>query len=298
MKENNLHLLHFSVPKSCEDIFLGILSNIENVRLENIVVKTSRSPVISFELYEKSLKKAQELQTVLAKRFQELHHDDIIPKIPQVSVRSILDKDWKESWKETFTLTRISPRCVIRPDFIPYTPDPGEVEIIIDPGMAFGTGAHATTRYCLKTIETLRSSSQQFLDAGCGSGILAIGAVKFGYEKVIAFDNDPEAIKTAQENAIINGVANSIEFYCSPIQEFSPKCTFSVIAANITSNILKKYKTHLVSLLETPGYLVLAGITINQAQSVIDAYSALGLRLINKEAGDEWVGLTFSSPPS
>ncbi|MBM4165218.1 MAG: methyltransferase domain-containing protein, partial [Lentisphaerae bacterium] len=129
------------------------------------------------------------------------------------AVSQLAREDWTESWKRFFHVERVSRRVVIRPVWESYTAQPGEVVIDIEPGMSFGTGRHGTTRACLEFLDHIsgQRAGGSMLDMGCGSGILAIGAAKLGFHPVCGFDNDPDAVAIARDNARLNGVTTELD---------------------------------------------------------------------------------------
>ncbi len=130
---------------------------------------------------------------------------------PELTTRTVREEDWAGAWKEYFHVERFGERVVIRPSWRDHDPRPGDVVIDLDPGMAFGTGQHPTTRMCLELLEREIRSGMTVLDVGTGSGILAVAAVKLGAARVLAFDIEPGAVKVARENAGRNGVAGAIQ---------------------------------------------------------------------------------------
>jgi ribosomal protein L11 methyltransferase len=129
---------------------------------------------------------------------------DLLP-----TVGTLARSDWAESWKRFFHVEKVSDRVVVRPSWEAYAPCPDERVIVLDPGLSFGTGKHATTQACLRFLDQLASENvaRSVLDMGCGSGILAIGAALLGFRDVRGFDNDPDCVRISQENAALNGVA-------------------------------------------------------------------------------------------
>ena len=161
---------------------------------------------------------------------------------------------------------------------------------MLDPGLSFGTGHHPTTAFCLERISALRDGAraQRLLDVGCGSGILAISAVKLGYAPVAAFDFDPEAVRVAKENAAVNGV--SFRISCQDLTKLPRSCRerFDVVCANLMYDLLIQERERILARLSPGGTLVLAGILRGQFPKVQRAYEAAGLRLVASRAAKEW----------
>jgi len=205
-------------------------------------------------------------------------------------------EDWSEVWKKYFHILHISEHLVIRPSWLKYTASPGEKVLTIDPGMSFGTGQHATTAYCLGVIDRLAGSPgvRSMLDAGCGSGILSIAAGLFGYEPIAAFDNDEDAVRIAQENALLNGFGpEKIRYFegNAAIQQFSEP--FDFVAANILSHLLIQFRRNIVSWVRPGGYLALAGILNEEFDAVSKAFTELGFKEVERSICREWTGGLF-----
>ncbi|MDA8621415.1 50S ribosomal protein L11 methyltransferase [Psychrosphaera sp.] len=199
-------------------------------------------------------------------------------------IEQVEDKDWEREWMDNFHPIKFGERLWICPSWRDI-PDPEAINVILDPGLAFGTGTHATTALCLKWLEAMDLSDKTVLDFGCGSGILAIAALKLGAKRAIGIDIDPKAIIASQENAERNGVADQIELY---LPEDAPEFETEVIVANILAGPLKELK-HVICGYGQPGTLVaLSGILAEQANDVANEYQSLAkLNPVTQE--DEWV---------
>ena len=214
---------------------------------------------------------------------------------PEIAVNLIPDEDWNKKWKSFFQPIRVSDRIVIKPSWQNYHRLEGEIIVELDPGMAFGTGTHPSTSMCLKVIDELERmlashGNLRMLDVGTGSGILAIAAVKVGFAEVAGIDYDQIAIRVAQKNAEMNGVAGVATFSNTPVRLMEGH--YPVVVANILPHVLINMKEHLVARLEPGGYLVLSGILIEKAQEVKDAFA--GDVCFFKELHEEqWACLVF-----
>ena len=186
----------------------------------------------------------------------------------------IEDRDWSEEWKKGLGPVDIG-RVRIRPSWIQAAPPPGSVEVVLDPGMAFGTGSHQTTSLCLAALSELLATrpGAAVLDVGTGSGLLAIAASKLGAGRVAANDVDPVAVDVARENAARNGVR--LELAAAPVEAITG--AFDVVVANILANTLVELAPALVSRLAPSGVVLLSGILAPQEDEVRRAYLALGL---------------------
>lgn len=202
--------------------------------------------------------------------------------------------DWAEAWKRFFHVERVSERVTIRPSWEPYTAQPGEAVVTLDPGMSFGTGRHPTTRACLCFLDDLARGdlSRPVLDMGCGSGILAIAARKLGFTHVRGFDYDPDAVVVARENAALNGV--EIPF---GVQELSANLDQgAVVLANILGPVLITYAAEVACAVLPGGDLVASGILDSLYPEVRAAFEAQGLREVRSILIGEWRSGHFVRP--
>jgi len=193
---------------------------------------------------------------------------------PELATEVISDPDWGEQWKKYFKPLRVSRDIVIKPTWERYTPQGRDIVIEIDPGMAFGTGQHASTRMCLEALEDLILSHRTpepltVLDAGTGTGILGIACAKLGATEVLCVDIDPKAAEIARENIVINQVDDRVAVTQEDVSTLQG--AYSLIVANLTSKLLIKLRNHLTSLLRPGGYLILSGI-IDQNQGDMETH--------------------------
>lgn len=208
-----------------------------------------------------------------------------------IMVSNLKDDDWAHKWKDFFKPEKITDRIVIKPTWEPYHAQGDEIVVDIDPGMAFGTGTHATTRACLQLIEEVveKGDISSILDVGTGSGILSIAAARLGVSKIVAMDIDETARKVAEDNISINKVGNSVRVIDTPLDKVSIE--FGLVVANIVAEELVRLSGLLQGRVKAGGYLILSGIISEKADMVGESFKGLTLE---KEAREgEWVSLLF-----
>jgi ribosomal protein L11 methyltransferase len=206
------------------------------------------------------------------------------------SYNLIPEQDWNESWKKGFTPLDVGEHFTILPPW--EGKRSARINLIIDPGMAFGTGHHETTRSCLVLMEKYDGKTEKgrFLDLGTGTGLLAIAASKLGYEQVMAVDTDPLSIEAARKNLELNHVINVTLREGSAI---GAPGMFDCIAANIISGVLVSLAHEIFSLLNPSGIVILSGILADQADEVIRAFEQTNLKFIESLPDDKWVSLVL-----
>jgi len=190
------------------------------------------------------------------------------------TTETVIGQDWGEEWKKHFKPLRVSKNIVIKPTWERYSPAGRDIVIEIDPGMAFGTGQHPSTRMCLEAIEDILLKDRtikkwRVLDVGTGTGILGISCAKLGAEKVICVDIDKKAAEIAMENVVINHVEERVKIINRDVNTIHEP--FDLIVANLTAKILVKLHGHLMSLIHDGGYLVISGI-IDQNRNDIESH--------------------------
>ncbi|MDB4958851.1 MAG: ribosomal methyltransferase [Myxococcales bacterium] len=197
------------------------------------------------------------------------------------------EAEWRDAWKRYFKVSRLTKSFVVVPSWERYEAAPGDVVIDLDPGMAFGTGTHASTRLVLEELQALADDGlvpARILDVGCGSGILTIAAAKrWPGATCVAVDNDPIAVKATEENAAVNRVADRIAASLTPISELSE--TFPIVLANIQAHVLRELRDALIA--RTAGTLILSGLLTPQAAPLADEFVAAGMRLVRIRASTD-----------
>jgi len=219
-----------------------------------------------------------------------------IRPLPAPQFRPVQEQDWSQTWKQHYRPIPIGKRLVVVPAWL-ESPDPGRIAIRMDPGMAFGTGTHPTTQLCLELLEAyLPEDAAAVIDVGCGSGILAVAALKLGVRAALGVDIDPEAVQAAQANAELNGVAERLEVKLGSAAEISGGNTSLKKAPLVLANILapviiRLLDDGLADLLDPGGVLVLSGILDEQAGEVEGALEAHGLVFLERRQIADWVAI-------
>ncbi|MDO9665063.1 50S ribosomal protein L11 methyltransferase [Glaesserella parasuis] len=203
-------------------------------------------------------------------------------------IEQIEDKDWEREWMDNFHPMQFGKRLWICPS-CREIPDPNAVNVMLDPGLAFGTGTHPTTALCLAWLDSLDLTDKTVIDFGCGSGILAIAALKLGAKKAIGIDIDPQAILASQNNAEVNGVADRLQLFLTKDQP--QNLIADVVIANILAGPLKELAPQIITLVKPQGNLGLSGILATQAESVCEAYQN-SFKLDSIIEKEEWCRIT------
>lgn len=212
---------------------------------------------------------------------------DLLPLLPATplegpALRALADQDWRDSYKAHFKAWRSG-----RLHWVPvweratYALPAGDVAVWLDPGLAFGTGNHETTRLCCERLTEMADSGMRIaawsvIDAGCGSGILALSAAKLGFGRVAAFDNDPEAVRVSRENAALNGLDGRVDFFAGDLVTGLAGRQAELVLANIQADVLMRYARELMAVVRPDGWLVLSGILAREQDAVHATFSALG----------------------
>ncbi len=222
----------------------------------------------------------------------------LIRPVGALQCRLIREEDWARAWRKQFTIQHVGRRVVVCPTWLSYRPVQDEVVVSLDPGMAFGTGVHPTTRMCLEALDTLVQKGMRVMDVGTGSGILAIAAAKLGAAKALALDVDPVAVKVARENVEVNRVGHLVDVEEGALRHDPerPGPGWDVIVANITLNPIVGLAPHIVNSLADGGVAVLSGLLNEQGPAVESAFEAYGASPESRAVTDDWLTLTFVRP--
>jgi len=208
------------------------------------------------------------------------------------------ESEWRDAWKRYFKVSRLTRQFVVVPSWETHTHRPGDVVIDLDPGMAFGTGTHASTRLVLEELQDLADreiTPNRVLDVGCGSGILSIAAIKrWPGTTGVAVDNDPIAIDATNDNAAINRVADRIAASTTPLDRLDEE--FPLVLANIQAHVLRELMAQLIARTATSGTLILSGLLTPQAEPLAQEFVAAGMRLVRIRASTDdpqWSSVTL-----
>jgi ribosomal protein L11 methyltransferase len=216
--------------------------------------------------------------------------------VGEMQTRTVNEEDWANAWKDYYHVTHIGQRLVIRPSWREYTPKEDEVVLTLDPGMAFGTGIHPTTRLCLERVEQLVQSGMQVLDVGTGSGILALAAAKLGAKNVYTIDNSSVATESASANAVMNNLEDRIQVVLGILDEAEARRMagrYDLVLANIIAHIIGSIAPQLAMVLADDGLLVVSGIIEARRPDAEGPLLAAGLKLVEERKIDDWLALTY-----
>ncbi len=232
---------------------------------------------LHLKAYFAAVEDVDALRRKVQERLQELR--EMLPKLPQmaIEIRTVCEQDWAEDWKQHFGSIRIGRRLVVTPTWEAFEAGPGDAVVTLDPGMAFGTGTHDTTRLCLEALAQIFEDLPpvRVLDVGTGSGILAIAAASLGAETVTACDIEPLSCHIAAENARLNHVADRVHVTSAPLEELEG--SYDMVLANILAEENIRLAPQLVSRLAFGGSLILSGILREKEDLVTAAFAAHGL---------------------
>lgn len=292
------------VPTELADIVAEYLSELSGngVCIENLNVdafshsEITHSPFMAVRAYFQANADTDALATEIKHFLSGLaeQHPGFVPSMPAVS--TVKSEDWSTSWKANFKALRVGRRLLIVPSWEEARPLPDDIVLRLDPGMAFGTGGHETTRLCLELLEQIMDDSPTLhspsvLDLGTGSGILAMAAVQLGAARVCAVDIDPQAVEVAQQNLEANGLAESVEFSTTPLESLNGD--FDIILANILAEELVRLAPHLTERLAPGGKLVLSGILAEKENLVLRGFADQSLEHVETRKQGEWVAILY-----
>jgi ribosomal protein L11 methyltransferase len=202
-------------------------------------------------------------------------------------IEHVVGDAWRDAYKQYFKVTRLGPRLVIRPSWEPCVAEPTDVVVTVDPGRAFGTGTHESTRLLMAALDARVRGGERVLDVGCGTGILAICALKLGARDALCIDVDPDAVAVTRENAELNQVAERVRADTTPVEEVPD--SYPLVLANIQASVLVPLAAPIAARVAPEGLLLLSGILVGQETEVLAAYPGFALEASPVEG--EWIAL-------
>jgi len=223
----------------------------------------------------------------------------LITPLPPLQERRLAPEAWQSAWREGFQALRVGRRLLIVPPWQEPPARPGDAVVIIEPGLAFGTGHHPTTRLCLEALEERLRPGDRVLDLGTGSGILAVGALRLGAGFVLALDTDPQAVRSARANLRRNRLARRARVARGTLPHpLAPPASFDLALANISAPVLTRLAPHLAEVLKPGGLAVLSGFLEEQAGEVARAYAGLGMAQEAVRRSEGWQALLLRRGPA
>jgi ribosomal protein L11 methyltransferase len=226
-----------------------------------------------------------------------LDHLSFLRPVGPLSVRRVEEEDWANAWKEHYHVLRMGRRLVIVPTWREYQPAQGDLVLRLDPGMAFGTGLHPTTRMCMQRLEDTVAPGMTVLDVGTGSAILALAAARLGASVVRAVEIDPVAVEAAQANVALNNLDNviSVEQGSVPLPDAAQ---YDIVVANIIARVIAELAVPLANAMRSDGLLIVSGIIAEREQMVLDGLTQAGLELVRRDVDGDWLALTWKQGTS
>ena len=214
----------------------------------------------------------------------------------ELSLSTLQEEDWANEWRKYYKPIRVSRRIVIVPTWETYEPKPGDVIIEMEPGMAFGTGTHETTRMCLQFLDELVKPGDTCIDIGCGTAILGIAAAKLGAVDVLAIDRDRVAVRSAKENIILNHVENTVRAVEGDLLSGQQQMQADVIVVNIIADVIIGLVPGLAPFLKKGGVIIASGIIKERCAEVVAAMEQAGYEIVEVRAEGEWNAVTCRRP--
>ncbi len=247
---------------------------------------------------------AEAVAATLRARLERLVALGLLDQAPEIRQAKVDDEDWRDRFKEFFDVVRVGHRLVVRPPWRSFTPEPEDIVLTIEPGMAFGTGGHQTTQLCLTALERAfdcPSPPREILDVGCGSGVLSIAALCLAAERAVALDVDPAALEATEENAVLNAVSSRLEVSLTPVFELArTDRIFPLVVANIISSTLLELKSALRAVVAPGGIIILSGLLCQEEQEFRTTFehdpleqNRSWLELERRDTMDEWLALSY-----
>ena len=256
---------------------------------DNLAVDPSRPVVV-----RAFLAAADTMDEHLAKIRHALWHLGRLRFVGELTVAPRREEDWANAWKTHYGVHRIGAKTTVRPPWQEYDAAAGEVVVVLDPGMAFGTGLHPTTRLCVELLEEHLRPGDAVLDVGTGSGVLAITAALHGASRVDAVDIEPVAVRATRENAERNGVADRIRVEAGSVGTDAPfGGAYPLVLANIIARILVDLAPDLIAAVAPAGTLILSGVIESKEPAVRRAFDGQWLTMERRAQMEDWVALVY-----
>ena len=271
---------------------------LDTFSLESLEEPSVKTVTVFFEANDTLAEKLEQVRSYLEQAIISLPRS----VFREPTITYIKEEDWSSTWKSHFKPSRIGKRIVVKPTWEEYAKSDDDIVLELDPGMAFGTGTHPSTRLCMETLEKIffhegdyrdisTNGPSSVLDVGTGSGILAITAAKLGAVQVNAIDIDPQAVTVALENIVMNGVDKQVTVSDNPLEKITGR--YDIVLANILAEELVKMAPELIKRMSPGGFLILSGILTEKEDIVVQGFSTreTSLAEISREA--EWSCLTY-----
>lgn len=261
----------------------------------------SHAPVITVRCYVTS----RDLEKSRDAIHQGLWHLSRLLPIAEPRFRTLTERDWMEAWREHYPVIHIGSRIVIVPAWRRYEPQDGEVVLVVDPGMAFGTGLHPSTQLCLAALETYLRPGDSALDVGTGTGILSIAAAKLGAGAIVAMDIESAAVEAATANVAANGLAERVDIRLASVvpvrgpwgstPDVIDSGTYDLLLVNIIAEVIAEMAPVLLRLARPGGTIITSGIIAEREHLVEGAFSGRAEVIDRRQDGD-WVSITYRVP--
>ncbi|MBE6541876.1 MAG: 50S ribosomal protein L11 methyltransferase [Ruminococcaceae bacterium] len=259
-----------------------ILDGVYGDLIDESILEADRTKA-AVSVFISTMKSPAESELFIKQRLEALGIDF------EITHEGVCEEDWADSWKQYYKPIKTGKRLVIVPVWETYEKEDGEIIVLMDPGMAFGTGTHETTRLCAGLVEKHTTDGCSVLDVGCGSGILAIAAAKLGAGKCFACDIDPVAVRVAIENTELNNTPN-VRCEVSDLLKQAEKVSggYNVVVANIVADIIIRLAPDVGDYLAENGVFIVSGIIEERAHEVLDALDAAGYRVDEERYENGW----------
>jgi ribosomal protein L11 methyltransferase len=301
MSEDWLELSTTAEPEAVESVSAAFAEHGQGVAIEQVVESSPDGDVVHLPADAPVLIKTylpladpalEQRRAALEKAVWALGK---LRQVGPLQVRRLREADWANAWKEHFFVHRVGQRMVIVPSWraAEYTPRSQDIVLLLDPGMAFGTGLHPTTRLCLRAVEELVTPGMRVLDVGAGSGILSIAAARLGASVVHAVELEPVAAQVCRENVERNQVADVVDVKVGTLEEAAEE-RVDLLLANITIATLTELHPRLASHLRPGGRAVLSGVLAERAHELLEVLRQAGWRHERTDQEQDWVALLLS----